>query len=242
MSLDWASQGVPVLWGSFEVRNPRLAQTMLQQIVRSPLFQDSDEKSFDEGLWQEASRRLGQLPLQFMDLHGSCNLETVLEAMEATIQSIVASAKEERGGGEEKPLLIILDNLQFMLSGQGNSALDRWEVMDRAISAVRSFCSYWPVHLMLVVHPRKEADDTLLGISSVAGTAKATQEADNVIILQKIQDDRYLEVKKNRFHGELGRVPIGFLPEERLIAEIRKEKRPIHKEEDREEQETSLTD
>jgi hypothetical protein len=40
------------------------------------------------------------------------------------------------------------------------------------------------VHLSLVIHPRKEQDDTMLNISSVFGTAKATQEADNVLILQ----------------------------------------------------------
>jgi hypothetical protein len=31
------------------------------------------------------------------------------------------------------------------------------------------------VHVMLVVHPRKESDQLRLGISSISGTAKATQ-------------------------------------------------------------------
>ena len=43
--------------------------------------------------------------------------------------------------------------------------------------------------------------------SSVFGTAKATQEADNLIILQRGKKHRFLDIKKNRFDGELGIVP-----------------------------------
>ena len=35
-----------------------------------------------------------------------------------------------------------------------------------------------------MIHPRKDDDRMPLGISSIFGTAKATQEADMVIILQ----------------------------------------------------------
>jgi twinkle protein len=61
-----------------------------------------------------------------------------------------------------------------------------------------------------VIHPRKEADDTLLNISSVFGTAKATQEADNVIILQRVEGKKMVDVRKNRFDGDLGRFQIVF--------------------------------
>ena len=50
------------------------------------------------------------------------------------------------------------------------------------------FASNKNVHVTLVIHPRKENEGSDLNISSVFGSAKATQEADNVIILQK-QDD-----------------------------------------------------
>ena len=36
-SLDLAMQGVNTLWGSFEIRNARLARTMLQQMAGVPL-------------------------------------------------------------------------------------------------------------------------------------------------------------------------------------------------------------
>ena len=49
-----------------------------------------------------------------------------------------------------------------------------------------------------------------MGLSSVFGTAKATQEADCVVIIQNDGELKYLDVKKNRYDGELGVVPLGF--------------------------------
>ncbi len=67
--------------------------------------------------------------------------------------------------------------------------------------------------MVLVIHPRKEDDAVSLGISSIFGTAKATQEADLVLILQKGRDGLMsLDVKKNRYDGMLGKVPLDFNP------------------------------
>lgn len=208
MSLDYATQGVRVLWGSFEIRNARLAQVMLQQLATAPLI-DEDTSTLDVGKFQYASERLKTFPMTFMNLFGSTGLDTVLDTMEFSMS---------REG--TRPNLIILDNLQFMLSGQGASSLDRWELMDRSITEIRQFCNRFPVHVILVVHPRKELDDTPLGLASVSGTAKATQEADNVIILQKLGERRFLDVRKNRHFGDLGRVQIGFVPECRMVMEL----------------------
>lgn len=210
MSLDYATQGVRVLWGSFEIRNMRLAEVMLQQVVMQPII-DEKEQTLKAALYETAAARLGGLPISFMNLFGSTGLETVLQLMEAAMRGSLPHGA---------PDLIILDNLQFMLSGQGAGALDRWELMDRAVAAMRDFCNSHPVHVVLVVHPRKEIDDTALGLASVSGTAKATQEADNVIILQKLGRMRFLEVKKNRYHGELGRVQIGYLSHARTVVEM----------------------
>jgi twinkle protein len=57
-----------------------------------------------------------------------------------------------------------------------------------------------------------------MGMSSVFGGGKATQEADNVIILQtRMAKDtdgrkvayRSLDIKKNRFDGEVASIPLG---------------------------------
>lgn len=40
------------------------------------------------------------------------------------------------------------------------------------------------MNIILVIHPRKESDQLPLSIASIFGTAKATQEADLVLIIQ----------------------------------------------------------
>ena len=62
----------------------------------------------------------------------------------------------------------------------------------KAIEKLRKFATQNNVHISIVIHPRKERDDEPVGLASVFGTAKATQEADNVIALQ------YNTLKKTR--------------------------------------------
>jgi len=57
----------------------------------------------------------------------------------------------------------------------GFTNYDRWHLSDRVIEACRQFASSKNVHLTLVVHPRKEEETSQLTISSVFGSAKATQ-------------------------------------------------------------------
>jgi twinkle protein len=71
-----------------------------------------------------------------------------------------------------------------------------------------------------VVHPRKIDDHEEIGISSIFGTAKASQEADNVLIIQNGRKYRSLTVKKNRFDGSLGTVPYRFDKESKRIHEL----------------------
>jgi twinkle protein len=84
---------------------------------------------------------------------------------------------------------------------------ERFDQLDNAVSKFRKFATTKNVHITLVIHPRKEDDNQLLTINSVFGTAKATQEADNVIVMQRGKYYRFLEIVKNRFSGDLGIVP-----------------------------------
>lgn len=47
------------------------------------------------------------------------------------------------------------------------------------------------VHIGLVIHPKKVEDDNNLTVGSIFGTAKVTQEADSVLILQKTSTPNY---------------------------------------------------
>ena len=100
---------------------------------------------------------------------------------------------------------VVIDNLQFMLSGQGRVGADKWEIQDNAVSLLRRFATQNQVHISLVVHPRKE-DREQLELNSVFGSVKVVQEADSVIMIQSAPSTgnnnpsfRYLDIKKNRY-------------------------------------------
>lgn len=196
ISLDYCLQGIPTLWGSFEIRKGVLAQVMLKQIS------NANDSSF-EGSFS----RFADMPLFFMDYFGATDLGTILSTMESAV-------------AEQNVKHIIIDNLQFMTSYQGYSAIERFDGADKAIAAFRSFASTHSVHITIVIHPRKEDEFTSLNISSISGTSKATQEADNIILLQKLPTGRFLELRKNRFDGTTGSVKLGFDPSRRMVSSL----------------------
>lgn len=197
VSLDLVEQDVNVLWGSFEIKNTRLMHKLLQQFAREPLpAGDSSMASKLEAL----ADRFERLPFSFMKFHGGSDVDDVLDAMD---YAVYVNDVEH----------IILDNMQFMVSlkalGKG-STFDKFDVQDVAVEKFRKFATDRNVHVTLVVHPRKEAENTNLSMSSIYGSAKATQEADTVLILQNDGRRKFLEVKKNRFNGGLGHTPLHF--------------------------------
>lgn len=150
-----------------------------------------------------------QLPLYYLRFFGSTQLEQILDAME---YSVYAHDVQH----------IILDNLQFMM-GNSFKGYERFDAQERALCEFRRFATAQNVHVTLVIHPRKEPEDQALNISSVFGTAKATQEADNVLIIQNENGLKKLEVKKNRFDGDLGSVGLRFIKERLIFEERRKD-------------------
>ncbi len=204
ISLDYCMQGVPTLWGSFEIRNVRLARLLLEQLYSSETGRPASTLRENFAEWSE---RFEELPMYFMRYYGSSPIEKVIDAM-------------EYGNYVHDISHVLLDNLQFMTSGQGRNSFDRFEILDGAIQKLRHFSSEHNVHVSLVVHPRKENDDQAIQTASVFGSAKATQEADNVVILQRKRGGgRVLEVHKNRFDGELGSFQLAFDKESKLFSE-----------------------
>lgn len=51
-------------------------------------------------------------------------------------------------------------------------------------------------HVTMIIHPRKERSDEELSTSSIFGSAKASQEADNVLI---IQDNRLTTLRGKKY-------------------------------------------
>ncbi|XP_065084108.1 mitochondrial DNA helicase [Ochlerotatus camptorhynchus] len=195
-SLDLALQGVSTLWGSFEIRNTRLASTLLRQMAGRPL--DVNLSEFD--YWADEFERL---PVYFMTFHGQQPIKVVMEAIEHA--QYVNDIQH-----------VIIDNLQFMMGvSEESKHLDRYWKQDAIIASFRTFATRKNCHVTLVIHPRKERDTDDLTTSSIFGGAKASQEADNVLIIQdkrltSVRGKKYLQVAKNRFSGDLGIMPLDF--------------------------------
>uniref|UniRef100_A0A8B9IGZ7 DNA 5'-3' helicase n=1 Tax=Anser cygnoides TaxID=8845 RepID=A0A8B9IGZ7_ANSCY len=193
-ALDLCTQGVCTLWGSFEINNIRLAKIMLTQFAARRL-EDQLE------LYDEWADRFEELPLYFMTFHGQQNIKTVIDTMKHAVYMYDITH-------------VVVDNLQFMMGHEQLSA-DRLAAQDFIIGAFRKFATENTCHITLIIHPRKEDDEKELQTASIFGSAKASQEADNVLILQDRKlttgpGKRYLQVSKNRFDGDVGVFPLEF--------------------------------
>ncbi|XP_023955045.2 mitochondrial DNA helicase [Bicyclus anynana] len=195
MSLDLAQQGVTTLWGSFEIRNFRLARTMLQQFAGVPLEQNLQD-------FPKFADEFQKLPVYYLAFHGQQPIKVVMEAVEhARYMHDIAH--------------VVVDNVQFMLGLGEEREGDRYLRQDAVIAAFRTFATARHCHVTLVMHPRKERNSEDLSTSSIFGSAKASQEADNVLIIQDkrltaVRGKKYLQVAKNRYSGDLGIVPLDF--------------------------------
>jgi len=192
LSLDLCLQGVKTLWGSFEIRNVRLLNTLMHQFAGFAV-----EKHMDK--FMKWSENFESLPLYFMSYYGAQDLQDVINTIE---YSVYMHDIEH----------VIIDNLQFMTSTSYSSSDDRFQVMDRSIAAFRRCASDLNIHITVVVHPRKENDGGSLQTASIYGSAKASQEADNVLILQT-SDQLSMQITKNRFCGTVGMLPLSFHPD-----------------------------
>ncbi|KAF3704177.1 Twinkle protein, mitochondrial [Channa argus] len=194
VALDLCMQGVNTLWGSFEINNVRLAKIMLTQFAMQRLEENLEQYDY----WAD---NFEELPLYFMTFHGQQNIKTVLDTMQHAVYLYDINH-------------VIIDNLQFMM-GQENLSVDKFAVQDHIIGAFRKFATNSSCHVTLIIHPRKEEDDRELQTASIFGSAKASQEADNVLILQEKKlvtcpGRRSLQVTKNRFDGDVGIFPLDF--------------------------------
>jgi len=134
------------------------------------------------------------LPLKLLNFHGSVSIDDVIDTMKYSVENFDIQ-------------VIILDNLQFMMGVNAtNRYFNKFDYQDQIIHKLRSFATEFNVNLTLVIHPRKTEE--AMNINSIFGSAKATQEADNVLILQSYKGIRIIDIAKNRFDGTLGKAVI----------------------------------
>lgn len=94
------------------------------------------------------------------------------------------------------------------MGDERSTSLDRYQMQDRFVGHMRALATQHGVHVTMVVHPRKIDSDTDLDMQHFGGSARVTQEADNVLALQRRRDDhdrgkfrKFLYILKNRYGG-----------------------------------------
>jgi hypothetical protein len=162
---------------------------MIRQLAAMDL--STSPESFD--YWAD---QFEKLPMYFQTFYGSTDVTKILNIIDYSIYA-------------HNVTHIVLDNLQFMLSGQGRG-FERFELQDDLISKLRTLATEKNVHISLVIHPKKTDDGDDLSINSIFGTSKSTQESDNIYILQNRNGFKIIDIKKNRFDGEIGKVALAF--------------------------------
>lgn len=207
-SLDLCLQGVRTLWGNFELKNVVFLNKMLTQLAGKSIADNLEEFSH----W---ANEFEKLPLHFLTFHGEESFKNVIQTMEFAVKEYGVSH-------------ILIDNIQFMIGNQmlsNNAKFDRFQYQDIVIGECRKFASRHNCHITLVIHPRKEAFNEDLSNMSVFGGAKATQEADNIMILQMkwIDANKYLktlQISKNRYDGDLGAFQLKFDKQHKGFGEL----------------------
>ncbi|XP_018644034.1 hypothetical protein Smp_177240 [Schistosoma mansoni] len=165
-SLDLAEQGVPTLWGSFEMPLRKVCKTLIQQFAGEPL-----DPPIPSRIAEWARMFSENVPIYFMNLHGAQSLTEVLKTMEVGVKD----------SGVEH---IVIDNLQFLLGAGDGAFIERFQRQDHFIEKLRAFATEKGTHVTIVAHPRKEEIGRLLSINSLYGGGKISQEADNIMFLQ----------------------------------------------------------
>lgn len=80
--------------------------------------------------------------------------------------------------------IMIVDNLNFMLKPArgGDQTLEMDETVHKFVQAVKVI----PMHIFLVMHPRKTVDGKIVSEFDIKGSSTAVQEATNILLMNRI--------------------------------------------------------
>ena len=107
--------------------------------------------------------------------------------------------------------LALIDNLNFFL--EVTNAANQVIEMDRVIHELIIFCKNVPVHLLMVMHPKKTESGRIESENDIKGSSTANQEAHNIFLWNRphpelikagraVEEDRELFIAKMRRKGK----------------------------------------
>jgi hypothetical protein len=105
----------------------------------------------------------------------------------------------------------LLDNLNFMM--EVKKSQDQLVSMDKTIHDFVIFCKKIPIHILMVMHPKKTEGGRVSSEFDIKGSSTAVQEATNVLLYNRLANlmdapsgvnaktCRELKIAKSRFYG-----------------------------------------
>ncbi|GMR63281.1 hypothetical protein PMAYCL1PPCAC_33476, partial [Pristionchus mayeri] len=198
-SLDLCVQGVRTLFCSFEMPDEKILRWIIVQYAGVPLEKVQHHHLVEQ--WLDRFERKGSFSLLRKHEFRDKSIKEIFEAIKA---HVIANGTQH----------VVIDNLQFLvgmslMNDDGASSIDRFNAQDRLVGMLRRLATDYGVHVTLVVHPRKTDSDADLDLQHYGGSTRVTQEADNVLAIQKRRDDvsrkprKFLYILKNRYTGRI---------------------------------------
>nr|CDJ84110.1 Twinkle protein [Haemonchus contortus] len=223
-TLDLFTQGVRTIFCSFEMPEEKILKWMLVQYAGVPLYRVEYSNAID--MWLDKFERTkGPLTIMKTDEFREKSINQIASAIRTQVIEMACQH-------------VVIDNLQFLVSqttmnDDQSSSQDRFHLQDRFVGHMRNLATQYGVHVTMVVHPVKTDSDVEklcvrvkgdadLDILHLGGSCSVTQEADNVLTIQRRRDDRdrgkirkFLHISKNRYGGrkvEIDQLEMVFQP------------------------------
>lgn len=136
--------------------------------------------------YQAGANRIVDSPLLIANYNNRVDIEELIGVLQ------IMSAKGVK--------VALLDNLNFFLKIT-SSTMER-AVLDEAIHALVMFVKQYPMHVLLICHPRKTENGRVLSEFDIKGSATSVQEAANVILFNR-PTEQDINMGKRRTHREL---------------------------------------
>jgi hypothetical protein len=204
MAKDIAVQGVPLFCAPVETGDVDFLTRIVSSVVGVDLNNgDAVNVEYLKRVMTDEAMKIFASPLLISNYDSRVPIEEMIGVLE------VMAGKGVR--------VALLDNLNFFLE-VSSSDMER-AVLDAAVHSLVMFCKKHPMHVILVVHPRKTDGGRVLSEFDIKGSSTAVQECANVMLFnrpkeQDVQDglyrwsDREVVFKKIRKRGMYVNKPI----------------------------------
>lgn len=195
-ALDLISSSIPTYIAPVEIGSAEFVKKMIGALAFKS-FESISEQERD-ALKRNIYPILGSTLMVFANYDSRVNHITMLADL--------LHAHKERG-----VKVALIDNLNFMM--EVTKSADQIIQMDRTVHDFVIFCKKIPMHIVMVMHPRKTENGRITSEFDIKGSATSVQEACNVLLFNRLEDAehapmgvdpkfcREIIVAKSRYNG-----------------------------------------